>query len=159
MEYVPAITLVGADGFSVGGTAVSPAPVAASVPPDSSVVVGLPLLQRRMWPSIVCWGAAQLIVERSNVPLSTSEVPPDHVLETSRVIDARHASGQRLGQGRRLRGLTGRRRDGVGRRVQAPETAGCRGDRTRLGHVRVVGDGPGDLDAAAERATARRSSL
>ena len=86
MEYVPAITLVGTDGFSVGGTVVSPVPVAASVPPGSSVEVGLPLLQRKMWPWIVCWGAAQLIVERSNVPLSASEVPPDHVLETSRVM-------------------------------------------------------------------------
>ena len=38
-----------------------------------------------MWPAIVWSGAPQLIVERSNVPLSFRDDPSDHVLETSRV--------------------------------------------------------------------------
>jgi hypothetical protein len=38
------------------------------------------------FPVIVCWGAAQFIVERSKVPLSVPEVPSDHVLETSRAM-------------------------------------------------------------------------
>ena len=70
MVYVPAMTSVGASGFAAGDTVDSPDPPADSTPPDSSMVVGLPLLQRKMWPAIVCFGSAQSREERLTDPVS-----------------------------------------------------------------------------------------